>query len=97
MTNKDELIGKYVGEIYKRLDEMSQDFVKMSLADRKHMENGFRYAVTASVEIISKLLTSEVSLPKVTEIPKGGDGKPINKFADGMSRFSKDAVKFITG
>ena len=54
--NKDEIIDQYVKELSLKLDIMPDMFAKTSLSDRKHMENGFRYAVISSVEALKVLL-----------------------------------------
>ena len=61
---KEEIIEAYVQEVMTRLDNMSNMFSKTNVADRKHMENGFRYAVTSTVEILNSLLDEKKEVPK---------------------------------
>ena len=55
MTNKEEIIDKYVNELTAKIDKLSEVY-KTSLTDRKHMENGYRFAIMASVEALRKIL-----------------------------------------
>jgi hypothetical protein len=75
---------------------MSQDFVKMKLADRKHMENWFKYAVTASVTILTKLLSELNGNGPEPQKPQDNN-KSKNVMAEGMTKFAKDTMKFISG
>jgi len=56
---KEELIDEYVKQISEKINTMTNMFTKTTLSDRKHMENGFRYAVTSSIEVLKSLLPEE--------------------------------------
>lgn len=95
--NKDEIIGKYVNEIYKKLDSMYSGFVKLSTADKRHMENGFRYAVTESVKALSTVLDDERSVA-VAVLPKDNKEDPKKgKIKFDGKQFGKDILDFLGG
>lgn len=54
--NKEEIIETYMSEMNKKANDMSKNFIRMTVSDKKHMENGFNYAVTSTVEILNKIL-----------------------------------------
>jgi hypothetical protein len=97
--NKEEIIDKYVKEITIRMDNMPTMFAKTTLADRRHMENGFRFAVMSSIEVLKTLLdngaASQTTLTpqasKSTEQPKKG------KIAFDGARFGRDVMDFLGG
>ncbi len=57
--NKEEIIDEYVKKISLKMDNMPSMFAKTTMSDKKHMENGFRYAMTESVNILREILAEE--------------------------------------
>ena len=54
--NKDEIIDEYVRQVTLKIDVMPNAFAKTTVSDRKHMDNGFRYAIMASIEVLKVIL-----------------------------------------
>jgi len=57
--NKDEILDEYVKRVSAKIDIMPAKFVKTNQSDKRHMENGFRYAISESIEVLKTLLSEE--------------------------------------
>ena len=70
MMNKEEFIKKFIDKLYDRLDEMPLAFREVNSSDKKHMENGFNFAITNASQLLGSMLD------------ESDEKKPINKFRE---------------